>query len=339
MENKKISIIIPAYNVEKYIRVGIESCINQTYHNIEILIIDDGSTDNTFSICKEYEKKDARIHVIKKNNGGVSSARNLALKIASGAYFIFLDSDDWLEKKAVEKLVALQDEHKKCFVMCDRYWVELDKKGEYKKFYPARLLPITVVSSADAQVSVGSGKYNLQSSCYKLFDIKIIKENNISFDEKIYYGEDGLFVFTYLKHINSIVYSSEPLWDIFDRPGSATKISFNSKMLTTLDSVAKMMSFPDNSSAVNWALIKYMVRRIEDVLKCAISSNAKLFRNDILFLKLKLNEYGEIYRKNNCSVMEKFELMKYEHFPIKLILITNLIEDNIKKILKKLFFK
>lgn len=101
---KLISLIIPVYNVEKYLVECIESIINQTYDNLEILLIDDGSTDNSGKICDKYTQKDKRIKVIHKENGGVSSARNLGLDIAQGEYIAFIDSDDRVNEAYIEKL-------------------------------------------------------------------------------------------------------------------------------------------------------------------------------------------------------------------------------------------
>ena len=96
----KISVIIPVYNVEDYIRQSIDSVLNQTYKNLEIILVDDGSKDNSGKICDEYKNVDERIKVIHKINSGVSSARNVGIDIATGKYIMFLDSDDFLEKNA-----------------------------------------------------------------------------------------------------------------------------------------------------------------------------------------------------------------------------------------------
>lgn len=103
----KISVIVPIYNVEKYIEKCINSIINQTYKDLEIILVDDGSTDSSGKICDEYAKKDKRIKVIHKKNGGVSSSRNIALTIANGDYITWIDSDDWIEKDTYSKLADI----------------------------------------------------------------------------------------------------------------------------------------------------------------------------------------------------------------------------------------
>ncbi len=111
MEDKLISIIIPVYNVERYLRECIDSIIAQTYKNLEIILVDDGSSDKSGEICDEYSKKDSRIKVIHKKNGGLSDARNVALDIAKGDYIGFIDSDDYIEKDMFQILYNLAEEY------------------------------------------------------------------------------------------------------------------------------------------------------------------------------------------------------------------------------------
>lgn len=102
---KKVSVIVPIYDVEKYLSRCVDSIINQSYADLEIILVNDGSTDNCLEICKAYSERDPRIVVIDKNNGGLSSARNAGLDNATGEYIMFVDSDDWIRKDAVELLL------------------------------------------------------------------------------------------------------------------------------------------------------------------------------------------------------------------------------------------
>ena len=104
MKKELITIVIPVYKVEKYIDRCIKSVINQTYKNLEIILVDDGSPDNCPKICDEYAEKDKRIKVIHKKNGGLSDARNVGIEAAKGKYISFIDSDDWIEKDFIECL-------------------------------------------------------------------------------------------------------------------------------------------------------------------------------------------------------------------------------------------
>ena len=104
MKKEKVSVIIPIYNVEKYLEKCLNTIINQTYKNLEIILIDDGSTDKSSTICDEYCEKDKRIKVIHKNNEGVSSARNKGIELSKGKYIVFIDPDDYVTDEHVEVL-------------------------------------------------------------------------------------------------------------------------------------------------------------------------------------------------------------------------------------------
>src|SRR5207253_2318057 len=106
-----VSIIVPVYNNEKYLSECLDSLINQTLKDIEIILVNDGSNDNSLLICYEFGKIDGRIKVIDKPNGGVSSARNTGLKLASGKYVGFVDSDDWIESDMYEKMYSAAERH------------------------------------------------------------------------------------------------------------------------------------------------------------------------------------------------------------------------------------
>lgn len=121
MREDLISIIVPVYNVEKYLEECVDSIINQTYKNLEIILVDDGSTDNSGKICDEYKEKDNRIVVIHKKNGGLSSARNEGMKYAKGAYLQFVDSDDYMDNDMVEMLYNMIITESADISMCSHY--------------------------------------------------------------------------------------------------------------------------------------------------------------------------------------------------------------------------
>ena len=106
MREEKVSIVVPVYNVEKYLKRCVESLLNQTYSNIEIILVDDGSSDHCPVLCDNYAKKDDRVIVIHKKNGGLSDARNCGLLKASGEYILYVDSDDYIERDSCEKLIV-----------------------------------------------------------------------------------------------------------------------------------------------------------------------------------------------------------------------------------------
>lgn len=125
--NELVSVIIPVYNVEKYIYKCLDSIVKQTYNTIEIILVDDGSTDSSGRICDEYAKKDSRIRVIHKENGGLGSARNAGLDVAIGKYILFIDSDDWVDENYVESLLCYKTNDN---ITCCGYKAVYEKKIE-----------------------------------------------------------------------------------------------------------------------------------------------------------------------------------------------------------------
>ena len=136
--NDLVSIIVPIYNVKDYLDRCILSLKNQTYSDIEILLIDDGSTDDSGYICDKYASKDDRIHVFHKENGGVSSARNCGLESANGSFICFVDADDWVESDYVEKLLNCAIENNSDIVCCGYYTAQDTKQKEISKQYEFR---------------------------------------------------------------------------------------------------------------------------------------------------------------------------------------------------------
>ncbi len=198
--SSKVSIIVPIYNTEKYLPTCLDSILNQTYQNLEIILVDDGSTDNSGKIADEYAKKDQRIKVIHQKNSGQSAARNTGLKKVTGEYVNFIDSDDFITNDFVIKLLQpYLDNPKISLSICGlRYnWLKTKthkdvfikplrsrKKSESKKAYILYLL------ATDGR---------LYSSVNKLFKKAYLK--NLLFDESINFAEDTKFVLNYLKNV------------------------------------------------------------------------------------------------------------------------------------------
>ena len=266
MNNPLISIIIPSYNVENYITKGIESCLNQSYKNIEVIIVDDGSNDNTTKVVERY-LDDKRLTLIKKANSGVSATRNIGIKNTNGQYCVFLDSDDWLELNTIERLVSLIDGSK--LIACS-YNNFVNGKLCKVKEYPSKLF-----GKNKALEYASKREYNLDSACFKLFDLNIIKNNNIYFDESITNIEDGLFVFEYLHHIKRVEYLNEALWIVNKREGSVTSSAFNENRLTCLKAIKKMLNEYDNSYEVYQNLLLYLACTLRYLIISMFYSNTK----------------------------------------------------------------
>ena len=205
MEKKpKVTVIIPAYNAEKYVGFTLDSVINQTYDNLEIICVNDCSKDKTLDVLNEYAQKDNRVKVIHKENGGLSSARNAGIEIAQGRYVAFLDSDDaWEENKLGEIITHLQDldVDMLLFSSCDQ--LEDGKRYQRKD---------TLLSPAEAHKIFSCEEYYSQlirqgnlreSACTKIIKTQFIKEFNLYFQPKII-SEDTEWMFRVLRNCQRI---------------------------------------------------------------------------------------------------------------------------------------
>ncbi len=198
--NDLISVIVPVYNVQKYLPRCIESILNQSYKDIELILVDDGSPDNSGDICDYYAKKDSRVVVIHKENGGASSARNAGLDVAKGKFINFVDSDDYIPNDSLENLINLQKENDADLVCCTYERYLQNNKIVPVKFYD-KFFNIEKVDYEGINILLSD---LFRGPWAKLFKNSIIKVNNILFDEKIKIGEDTIFVYSYLNKSKNI---------------------------------------------------------------------------------------------------------------------------------------
>lgn len=194
-ENEKVSMVVAIYKSENFLDKLITSAINQTYKNIEIILVDDGSPDGSGKICDEYAKKDDRIKVIHKENGGVSSARNKALEIATGKWLVFVDGDDWLEPDCVEYMLRLVHETNSEMGMSLNNFTTRDRNqivnDEIETWSPEK----AACTMLYPYLAIG---------CWnKIFSLQFLKENNITFTHKLS-GEGMVFIVTAAQYANHV---------------------------------------------------------------------------------------------------------------------------------------
>lgn len=203
--DKKVSVIVPIYNVEYYLTKCMKTIINQTYENLDIILVDDGSTDKSPQIADSWEKKDSRIKVIHKHNGGVSSARNIGLTVAAGEYVMFVDADDWLPENSVELLVANCEKYKSDFCFGSAVGIGVinnEKYGENGGF-------IVDVNDGNNFLRFSSALRTELGPWAKLYRLSIINDNNIMFQDGVSYGEDRLFIWNYIRYCKTVSSISE----------------------------------------------------------------------------------------------------------------------------------
>lgn len=210
-ESVKISVIIPVYNKARYIEKTINSILNQTYTNFELVIIDDGSNDGSEKICDEYSKKDSRIKVIHLKNGGVSNARNIGLSIAKGKYIQFIDSDDYIDKNMFDNLATIMDKYNPDIVMSGITKVN-HQNEDIKEILPKLKGMKTRLEMLEnfAEEQHTTGIFGCVSN--KLIKRSVIIENNIRFNEKIKLAEDLDFYLNLYNYIDNIYFCDKSFY-------------------------------------------------------------------------------------------------------------------------------
>lgn len=213
MENKLVSVIIPIYNVEKFLYKTVRSVINQDYKKIEIILVDDGSPDGSAKIMDKLAKTDSRIICIHKENGGVSSARNAGLKIAKGEYVTFIDGDDWVEPNYVSYLLKLVENNNCEIGMNKKNFSEYNKKSGNKEYVVKAEKAIEWIYLGVIFVAVWN----------KIYKMSFLKDNHIIFDDKIWYGEGMLFNIDCLQYTDRIAVGERCVYHQVSNPNSAMR--------------------------------------------------------------------------------------------------------------------
>lgn len=321
MSNNLVSIIIPVYNVASYLDECLNSVINQTYNNLEIILIDDGSTDDSLEICNLFAKKDKRIKVLHQDNAGVSSARNRGLNIITGKYVLFIDSDDKIESNMVEILERVIDRNDKIdAVFCG-----------YKEFDDISGKIIKVVSpvkskkvNRDNGVSEIFGEYSTML-WNKMFRSSLI-DNTDLFDVTLRIGEDELWMIDVLKKADSIILIGTPLYYYRNRITGVTKEKkYSNAKMTDFESQKKVLdSIKEYDSE---KLVLYAQERLyyigQDIMKLAYYDGYfdiyQKIDNEIeearkIWYENHANKLGVLRRK----LVEKMMRMKFPKIVIKM---------------------
>ncbi|MBQ6226482.1 MAG: glycosyltransferase [Bacteroidaceae bacterium] len=212
MATKMLSIIVPVYNVSRYLYGCIESILNQEFQDFELILVDDGSVDDSGKICDEYAGKDNRIHVIHQKNGGVSSARNTGIENASGKYIAFVDADDTMEPNMYSTMVTKAEQSGSDYVICGLKILFANNTEDI--LYS---LPENVLMNRDSVIkvllySIYSNENIINSPCNKLYRLDLIRNNQIRFLKRRR-AEDWLFNIRYLENSQSALYINEPLYN------------------------------------------------------------------------------------------------------------------------------
>lgn len=288
MNNKKVSIVIPVYNVENYLTKTIKSCIEQTHKNIEIIIIDDGSKDNSPKIIDNYLNLDNRIIAKHIKNQGVSHARNLGISLATGDYIVFLDGDDYLSKTFVEYMLSLVNINNSefcysynCFTNANQSFDENVKK---------------LTNSESCSVLLSQ---KIEVGCWnKIYNLKFLKNNNIKFDEELYYGEGLDFILCCSSKANSVTVGCKAEYFYRKNNFDSATTSFNPKKFKNGEnSLYKIFTYLDKND-----------KRVINEWKshyCLFCMNAmmSIINNDYKNFKSDFKHWRKNYNKNLFSAL------------------------------------
>lgn len=308
----KVSVVVAAYNVEKYIERCLSSLRNQTLREIEFLIVNDGSTDNTKKICEAFEQVDSRFRIISQTNGGLSEARNTGIKYANANFIAFVDADDYVHETCYEKLYKTMKEENADVVICDfiKVWEDqrlnsLKSKRCYfnKSLLKGNTLTNFLIRHDESFVVAWN----------KLYKLEIVKHHNISFTNKAFFEDVG-FMVQYLMFAKKISYLNEPLYNYVQRDGSITK-SYNpiieDSMKNTMDLVKSRFADEWNTQYIRTFHLRLLLYSFNYFLRNNVSKHS--IKQEIMELKdcfkhiplkhkmafclIKLGVYDLIYRK------------------------------------------
>jgi len=305
-----VSVIVPVYKVEKYLHRCLDSILAQSYKNLEIILVDDGSPDNSGAICDEYAQKDSRIKVIHKQNGGLSSARNAGLEIATGSYISFVDSDDWLDFKFIETLRNAMIETDVDMTACAfcRTKGDIAKRNKFER--NSKIVK-------DRYFAVFDEKSYAGYACNKLFKKEIIEKYNLRFDEKIFNGEDFPFTLEYVHNSQKTSYINQDLYFYFFREtGIMNSIRLSERFITIIYAREKALNFLRNNAPECYDVCK--ASYISILLKIKYMSALNMEKYNALYEevdeKINKNKKG-LFRLNKVSLKNKIKLFFMINFP------------------------
>lgn len=289
MNNPHFSIIIPAYNAEKTIERCIMSVQAQSFNNYEILIINDGSKDNTLSVIQNIASSDSRIKVFDKDNGGVSSARNLGIDNSQGEYILFIDADDEIEPNYL--LSFTQDVNTEADLIIQG--AILEKNGQQNICAPTSQL--TLQNNAEKAKFIKEHLSNnfLSTICSKAFKRELLNCNKIRFNQDLHIGEDTIFVFNSIMHASIIEIQTTALYRYF-LPTQPGKYNISVKELViffiSLHSIYKSLDIDINNQAdsvLRWHIFSKLYERIQQLEK------KQAHKEIIAFFKYKYWRYTD----------------------------------------------
>lgn len=305
--NKLISVIVPVYNIETVVERCIKSIVEQSYKNLEIILVDDGSTDNSANICDEWGKKDSRIKVVHKINGGLSDARNSGLDVASGEYISFIDGDDFIDKDMYKNMIYYIIKYDCDICICGMCKTENGQEFVTRP-YNYENKEFTILDSESGIKEVLSDKIDV-SSCNKLY------KRNIFWKVRFPYGrtnEDFAIVYKLFFFSKKIIVINKNYYKYVQRDGSITTTKFNERQFDKFYNCIEMLEFiKSNISNLTMYAEKYLWYQTFCLLKTLYVK--KIFEN--------YKDYGIELRETLQKDLNKILNSKVISFKEKIIYI------------------
>lgn len=305
-----ITVIVPIYNVEKYIRKCMDSLLRQTFKNFEVWAVDDGSPDNSKEIVKEYAKKDSRFKLILKENGGYGSVLEYGVQKINTKYFLVCDPDDWLEDTALEKLYNFAESKDLDIAVGDKYniYLETGNKKNIKSFQPVLNIEPEKVYTDKADVQKFA--FGEVSPHAKLYKTEIAR--NIQFPHKVSYTDTILYVMS-IANAHRVAYLNTPLANyLIDRPGNTMTAQTEAKLRNTIavwNSMYKQLTNGFDEKEIT-ALIYFLYLESKIVLKTESDLPTKNYSNkysdDVLEIIKKLQPYKSVLSKYVNNKIEPY---------------------------------
>ena len=289
MLEPKVTIVIPVYNTQDFLDKCLSSVVNQTFSNMKIIIVNDGSTDNSLEICQEFADKDKRITLVNKINEGVSVARNIGINLAEGEWIYFLDSDDYLDNNTIENLInesLVSDVDVIQFGV--RSYIDLkiirEKKPKNKKKYD------------NLHDFLLENELKPVSAWLHFFSLKKIKENKILFNTNLKHGEDMLFVYSVYCHASRILVLNKIFYNQVLSPNSASRKPIQIKVLfDTLLFISELTKYvKENNLTHCYQLELKSLSKLIFVVPLLLESETEFYENKKSIQSL----YNSIYDNN-----------------------------------------
>lgn len=260
-----VSVIVPVYNVEPYLDRCVESLLDQTYPALEILLIDDGSTDRSPALCDAWAVKDARIRVLHQANGGVSAARNRGLEMAGGKYVHFADADDWVEKDGYREIMEQAQASEPDLLVFSAS--EVTAEGTRVLFdLPEDAAP---ADRRAAKIRFLRGELCWTNCWSKLYRLDLIRAHGIRFREDLRMGEDYRFTYDYLDHADRFAFLNRPLY-YYDRTRESSASNTRNEAYFTRWKVTEELRQEEQDPPVQNALLERLVSELYTSLRASL---------------------------------------------------------------------